>query len=174
MEPLILVAYATRSGSTVELAHAVAEILSEYGLKQEVCLARKVTSLAQSSAVVLIAPLYFGRLHREATAFLKHHRPDLERRPVALIVPGPVRDEEKEWAGARQQLNREMVRFSWLKPMSLHLVGGIWDPARLGFPLKLVPALRRMPRMDARDWNSIRADARELAARLQSTLSAAS
>ena len=60
MSRKILVAYATRYGSTQEVAEAVATIFREEGLEVESKPAQKVASLAEHRAMVLGAPLYFG------------------------------------------------------------------------------------------------------------------
>jgi menaquinone-dependent protoporphyrinogen oxidase len=45
------------------------------------------------------------------------------------------------------------------------MVGGKFDPAKLRFPYNLIPALKKMPASDLRDWVAIRAWASSLAAR---------
>ncbi|HWE85175.1 MAG TPA: flavodoxin domain-containing protein [Terracidiphilus sp.] len=172
MEPTVLVAYATRSGSTAELAQTVAEILHEQGMKAEVLPAREIHSTPQASAVVLVAALYMGQLHRDARRFLRCYRTRLTEVPVALFVPGPVQNQEKDWTGARQQLDRQLAKFPWFSPVATKIVGGVWNPARLGFPFKWIPVLRNMKAMDARDWDAIRAAVRDVAACLQAALHA--
>lgn len=58
MSESVLVAYATRYGSTQEVAEAVAATLRERGLEVDIQPMRKVRALAGYSAVVLGAPLY--------------------------------------------------------------------------------------------------------------------
>lgn len=170
MRPRILVAYATRCGSTAELAQTIAGVLRDHGLRADVNMARELALLDPYDGVVLVAALYIGRLHRDARRFLKRHRHWLERLPVALLVPGPVENSEKDWAGARSQLTKELARVPWLSPVAAHVVGGVFDPKRLGFPFNLLPALRKMPPKDARDWDAIRAAAADVAAKLQSAM----
>ena len=62
-EPWVLIAYATKCGSTAEVAYTMAEVARSYGLDQEAWPVGDVQSLEQCSAVVLVAALYFGRLH---------------------------------------------------------------------------------------------------------------
>ena len=156
MEPRVLVAYATRRGSTAELADAIAEVLRDHNLRADVYAARDLAGLEPYSAVVVVAALYIGRLHGDARRFLTRHRRRLETLPVALFVPGPVANKEKDWTAARVQLDKELARLPWLAPVAAHVVGGVFDPRRLGFPYALIPALRRMPATDARDWEAIR------------------
>ena len=167
MEPVVLVTYATRSGSTEELALVVAEVLRERQLAVETQPVGSVHDVEQYFAVVLAAPLYMFRLHKDARRFLSAHRGPLMKVPVALFVPGPVQKDEKDWIGARQQLDKELAKFLWLSPIARHIVGGKFDPAKLSFPFNLIPALSKMPASDVRDWPAIRSLAGELATTMQ-------
>ena|SRR5258708_987796 len=170
MEHVVLVTFATRYGSTADTARAIAQTLRDRGLAVELQPIRSVASLEPYSAVVLGAALYMGRLHKDARRFLLANRAVLAKIPVALFVSGPVHKDEKEWTGARQQLEKELKNFSWLTPVAQQIVGGKFDPADLGFLFKLIPALRKMPASDVRDWCAIRAWASDLAATLQPVL----
>jgi menaquinone-dependent protoporphyrinogen oxidase len=167
MSALILVAYATNYGSTQEVADAVATALRESGVEVDVQPAGKVRSLSGYSAVVLGAPLYMLRLHRHARIFLSRHGAAFAQRPLAVFALGPFHDDEKEWQGAREQLDKELAKFPGLKPVARAVFGGKFDPAKLRPPWSLLPALKGLPASDIRDWNAIRAWAGELPARLE-------
>jgi menaquinone-dependent protoporphyrinogen oxidase len=170
MEPLVLVTYATRYGSTQEVAQAIAETLRQNGVAVETQPIRSIGSIERYSAAVLGVPLYMGRMHKDARRFLAAHRNALTKMPVALFVLGPVQKDEKDWAGARTQLEKELAKYPWFSPVSQQILGGKFDPAKLGFPFSLFPPLRRLPAGDARDWTAIRAWASDLAVSLQPTL----
>ena len=171
MSRSILVAYATRYGSTREVAEAVAATLREGGLEVDIQPIRQVRTLAGYSAVVLGAPLFMFRWHKDALHFLSRHRQALTERPVAVFALGPFHDEEKEWQEVRPQLDKELAKFPWLRPVAVRIFGGVFDPAKLRFPLNLMPALKQMPASDIRDWTAIRAWASDLVAKLQPALS---
>ncbi len=162
MERLVLVTYATKYGSTEEVARAIAETLRESGVAVELLPARNVHSLGGYCAVVLGAPLYMGRMHGDARRFLSANRSDLMKMPIALFMLGPVEKKEKDWVGARQQMEKELTNFPWLSPVAKEILGGKFDPTKIGFPFNLIPALRKIPASDARDWTAIRAWASEL------------
>jgi len=167
MEPIVLVTYATRSGSTEEVALAVAQTLRESGVAVETQPVRNVHSLEGYTAVVLGAPLYMSLLHKDARHFLRAHRNALVKMPVALFVLGPVQKEEKDWSGAQTQMKKELAKYPWFAPISQQLLGGKFDPLKLGFPYSLFPPLRKLPAGDARDWTAIRAWAGDLVSALQ-------
>jgi menaquinone-dependent protoporphyrinogen oxidase len=175
MSDSILVGYATRYGSTQQVAEAVAATLRESGLEVDVQPLRDVRSLAGYRAVVLGAPLYIGHWHKDAQRFLALHQEALTQRQVAIFTLGPTQGDEQEWEGVRGQLDQELAKYAWLNPVSLELFGGKYDPARLRLFDKLLaglPAspLRHMPASDLRDWTAIRAWANNLAIRLEPPL----
>jgi len=176
MSDSILVGYATRYGSTQEVAEAVAATLRESGLEVDLQPMRKVRTLEVYHAVVLGVPLYIGRWHKDAQRFLSSHQEALTQRPVAIFTLGPTQGDDEEWEGVRAQLDQELARYPWLTPVALELFGGRYDPAKLRFLDKLLgslPAspLHQMPASDLRDWTAIRAWASELASKLQLALS---
>ena len=81
----------------------------------------------------------------------------LERVPVAVFALGPTEDKEEDWRETRSQLDKVLAGFPWLTPVAVELFGGKFEPARLTFPYNLIPALKRMPVSDIRDWDAIRA-----------------
>ncbi|GAA1654503.1 flavodoxin domain-containing protein [Nonomuraea maheshkhaliensis] len=142
---VILLAYATRNGSTREVVDAIAAMLRETGVEVRVRAARTVRApIEEADLIVLGAPLYNGRWHRDAHRLLKRHRDTLRRLPVAVFGMGPRRDTPEAWAQARSQLNRALTRHSWLTPLTVAVFGGADSPKH------------RLHR-DLRDWNAIEA-----------------
>ena len=171
MSASILVTYATRYGSTQEVAEAVAATLRENGLEVELRPMQKARTLEGYRAVVLGTPLYIGSLHKDAQSFLSRHHEALTQQPVAIFALGPTHTDEKEWQGSRAQLDKELAKYPWLNPVALEMFGGKYDPAKLRLPDKLLAALpasptHNLPASDARDWAAIRAWASNLAAKL--------
>lgn len=170
MSASVLVAYATRYGSTQEVAEAVAETLREGGIAVDLQPMSQVQALDQYRAVVLGAPLYMFHWHKDAIHFLERHHQALTQRPVAIFALGPLHDEEKEFQDVRKQLDNELAKFPWLTPGAIAIFGGKFDPQKLTFPYKLLPALKKMPASDVRDWTVIRDWASGLAVQFQPVL----
>ena len=167
MSSSILVGYETKYGSTQEVAEAIAAALREGGLEVDLQPVRAVRDLAGYGAVVLGAPLYMFRWHKDAKSFLSRHRQALMERPVAVFALGPFEDVPKQWQDVRANLDKELAKFPWFAPVAVEIFGGVFDPARLTFPYNLVPGLKRMPVSDIRDWTAIRAWANSLPAKFQ-------
>ncbi len=170
MSASILVAYATRYGSTQEVAEAVAAALRERGLTVDIGSMRQVRTLDQYRVVVLGAPLYMFHWHKDALRFLAQHHVALAQRPVAIFALGPLHAEEKEFQEVRGQLEKELAKFPWLRPAAIAIFGGKFDPQKLTFPYNLVPGLKNMPVSDVRDWTAIRTWASDLVAQFQPAL----
>jgi menaquinone-dependent protoporphyrinogen oxidase len=158
MEPQILVAYATKHGSTREVAEAIAGELRELGLEADAAVAAVVDDLSPYDGVVVGGSLYMGRWHPDALRFLQRHRRALAIRPVAVFGMGPRTTEAGEVADSRAQLGRSLAKVRGIDPFAVAIFGGVVDPAQLRFPLN------RLPATDARDWTAIRAWAGDVAA----------
>jgi menaquinone-dependent protoporphyrinogen oxidase len=166
MAETILVAYATRYGSTQEVADAVAGAMREQGATVEVRPAGEVKSLSGYVAVVVGTPLYIGSMLKDARRFLERNREELQRTPVAAFALGPLQTSD-DLAEAGRQFDAALSKIPWFKPVATSVFVGVFDPTKLRFPdslLKTLPAspLHDLGALDERDWDAIRAWAREL------------
>jgi len=107
MSDSVLIAYATRYGSTQEVAERIAATLRQAGLQVEVQAARQVRTLEGYRAVVLGAPLYIGSWLKDARRFLTKHQAALAQVPVAMFTLGPTRAEE-DVAPIRTQMDEQI------------------------------------------------------------------
>jgi menaquinone-dependent protoporphyrinogen oxidase len=173
MPSSILVGYATNYGSTREVAERVAVTLRSQGPADggrplvDCRPLKEVKSLDDYRAVVIGAPLYMFRWHADAMRFLSRQQKALVARPVAVFALGPFHADAKEHQDARANLDKELRKHPWFKPVAVEVFGGKFDPAALRFPYSLIPALRNMPPSDARDWPAINAWTEGLVAQLQ-------
>jgi menaquinone-dependent protoporphyrinogen oxidase len=162
MKPSVLVTFATRYGSTREVAQSIADTLKESGIEVDFQLIREVRSVEKYQAVVLGAPLYMFRWHKDARRFLSKHRKEIVQRPIAIFALGPIHDEEKEWQDVQKQLDKALAKYPWLNPAAVEIFGGRFDPARLRFPYSFLPAMKKIPASDIRDWAKIKSWAENL------------
>ena len=154
----ILITYATKHGSTRQVAEVIAGTLDEQGLGVHVAPAADVHDLSTYDGVVLGTALYMGRPHADARRFLKRYHKALNAIPVAVFAMGPLTTGTDDVAGSKKQLDRALATVSDLVPISTAIFGGVVDPAKLRFPFS------HMDASDARDWDIIAAWAHELAA----------
>ena len=153
----VLIVYASRKGSTREVAEAIADRLEADGLRTVVQPASDRVDVSAFDAVVVGGALYMGRWHRDARRFLHRHRQVLGTVPVAVFAMGPGTMDDHAVAGSLAQLERALASVREISPVAVAVFGGVIDPARLQFPFN------RMPPSDARDWDAISAWADELA-----------
>jgi len=158
MTPTVLVAYATKHGSTREVAEAIAERLEAHGIAAFTRPASDVGSLEGYEGVVLGGAIYMGRLHADARDFLRRHRSSLEVLPVAVFALGPRTLAEEDVASSRSQLDAALAKEPTLHPLATAVFGGVFHPAQHHFPLN------RMEESDVRDWDAIRAWGDDVAA----------
>ena len=159
----VLLAYASRFGSKQEVAESVAASLREAGLKVDLRPLSQVESLDQYEAVVLGAAIYNAKWHAEAHQFVARHQAALTQRPVAIFTLGPLSSSAAAMRNSRRQLDKELAKYRWLKPVAVEVFAGKYDPKKpgMGFFERLLPA------RDYRDWEAIRAWANALPAQLE-------
>jgi menaquinone-dependent protoporphyrinogen oxidase len=154
----ILVAYATKHGSTQEVAEAIAASLREQGLDVDVERAENVHDMTGYVGVVLGGALYMGRLHEHALRFLRRYRTSFDTVPLALFGMGPRTLEASDVLRSGAQLQAGLSKAPGVTPIAAAVFGGVIDPEKLHFPFS------RMPASDARDWDAIEAWARKVGA----------
>ena len=165
----VLVVYASKYGSTQEVAEAVAATLREHGLDVDVRPAAEPVDPGGYSAVVIGGALYYFRWLKDARRFVRSHRDALERMPVAVFGMGPWSEEPaklaEELVDVRTQLDKALAKYEWLDPVAVTVFGGAFQPDKLRFPDNN-PGMKRMAASDARDWDAIREWAEGLPAAL--------
>ena len=159
----ILLAYASRYGSTQEVAETITATLREAGLEVELQPMQEVKALNHYDAVVLGAAIYNAKWHPDAHQFLTRHQEILRQQPVVIFTLGPLSTSHAAERNSRRQLDSELAKYPWLKPVAVAVFAGKYDPTKpgLSFFERLVPA------RDYRNWDAIRAWANALITELQ-------
>jgi menaquinone-dependent protoporphyrinogen oxidase len=157
MTPAVLVAFATKHGSTQDVATEIAGRLCAHGIVTYTCAAAAVDGLEGYDGVVLGSALYMGRLHADGRNFLRRFRRELAARPLAVFAMGPRTLADENVASSRRQLEAVLATEPALHPFASAVFGGVFDPAQHRFPLN------RMRASDVRDWDAIRAWADDVA-----------
>ena len=81
----VLVTYITHSGTTRDVADAIAEEIIKTGCEAQVLELAEVKDSKEFDAVVLGAPMIIG-WHRNALNYLKTHKVELAEKPLALFL----------------------------------------------------------------------------------------
>ena len=104
----ILLAYATRFGSTQEVAETITAELREAGLEVDLQPMQEVKTLDNYDAVVLGAAIYGSKWHPDAHKFLSQNQEILRQRPVAIFALGPLSTSDAARRRSRRQLDEEL------------------------------------------------------------------
>ncbi len=172
----VLVAYATRHGSTRGIAERIAERLRARGLDADVRAAASVRDAARYEAFVVGGAAYMFHWLSAATSFVERNRNLLSGHPTWLFSSGPLGTDlvDKEGRNVLETtVPREFPRLRDLvHPRGERIFFGAIDPAAkpIGIAerlMALMPAARdALPRGDFRDWPAIDAWADEIAGAL--------
>lgn len=166
MTPRILVAYASRAGSTAEVAEAVGQILREGGAEVDVQPVKDIQSLAGYDALVLGSAIWMGKPLPEARRFAAAQRQALANLPVAYFALCETLREDTPANRDRARCFLAPLR-KLKQPVSLGLFAGAKDYSSVHpFVRWVLVNLLKLPEGDWRDWAQIRAWAAALAPRL--------
>jgi menaquinone-dependent protoporphyrinogen oxidase len=161
----VLVAFASKHGSTVEIAAAIARELQRAGLDVDCRSAQDVRSLDGYDAVVLGSAVYMKRWLGDARHLFRRHRRELAARPFWIFSSGPFGAKPDPAWSEPPRIVKEAERI------------GVRDHVVFGGRLPLEPSgfiekamVRDTPPevADLRDWDEIRHWASGIASALQS------
>lgn len=147
----ILMAVASRHGSTREIAEAVAKALRAYNLDVDLQDVRAVRDLKGYDALILGSAIYAGNWLPEAKQFAERNRAQLAQLPVWLFSSGPV--------GVPPKPDEDPARFAEsmgdVPARDHHIFVGKLDPDTLSFPERLIVKALRVQTGDFREWEDI-------------------
>jgi len=192
----ILVTYATMAGSTAEVAQVVGEELTNCGYQVDVLPLSAVKDLKSYEAMVVGGPMIMG-WHRGALRFLKKHREEFKRIPLAVFVlamsltqtgetsvdgvpvfvdenlPKPPKVEgrlsfRERYARLSHYLQPIIQATRPVKPMNVGFFGGRLEYGRLKWwAVLFAMIIIQAPSGERRNWPLIRSWAAALPAALQ-------
>jgi len=156
MSDKILVAYASRCGSTGEVAEAIGQVLCDAGAAVDVRLAKNVTDVSPYRAVIVGSAIRMGRWLPEAVGFVETHREPLSRVPVAYFLSCMTLEDDTEEKRRTVAIYLDPVR-EIVQPVDVGLFAGAMDYDKLPFIFRLMMKTLGTPEGDFRDWEGIRA-----------------
>ncbi len=166
----VLVAYATRMGSTREIASVIGQVLTDAGLEVDVQPCSRAQDANGYSAVIIGSALYLGRWDKTATGYLRRQAWALSELPTWLFQTGPCGDGDITAQVKTPRSIKKLVDQIGLE--SPRTFGGKLDRTRATGPLSRWMATGEFGG-DFRDWSQIRSWATSIADQLSSNAEAA-
>ncbi len=124
----ILVAYASKKGSTTEIAQAMGKEIRAAGHLVDVTEMKSVSSLEGYNAVVIGAPFYMGNI-TDMRKFTGRYRDALAKVPVAAFAVG-LAPLGKDPAGIDNAMKKLQKTLEPLAPVAMTIFAGRLDPAK--------------------------------------------
>ena len=155
----ILVAYASFTGSTREVAKYIAAIQRKHRHCVHIAPIKFVNRVDEFDAIILGSPIRFGRPHQDLLSFINRYQQALLSKATALFIVCLTMKEDLPD-------NRRMVdnylkvisdRYPDFQPLAIEYFSGTLFLDRLNFINKAFLDRSRKQRGDFRDWGRIRA-----------------
>jgi menaquinone-dependent protoporphyrinogen oxidase len=148
----VLVAYASKHGSTQEIAERIAEQLRQLGKQAEARPMEAVGNPGSYEAFVIGSAVYYGSWLKEATEWVRHNQAVLAEHPVWLFSSGPLGIEVED----AEQQPKELAEFQQaLRPRDHRIFFGAADHRKLSFAERIALKCVGAREGDFRDWQAI-------------------
>jgi menaquinone-dependent protoporphyrinogen oxidase len=156
MTTKILVAYASKAGSTAEVAEAIGQTISAKGAAVDVLQIKHVKDLNAYQAIILGSAIRMGQWLPEAAKFVETNQETLRQMPLAyFLVCATLKDDtpdNRRTVAAYLDPVRKIV-----EPQAVGTFGGKMDYGKLSFVERiLISQFIKTPEGDFRNWDEIR------------------
>jgi len=157
----ILVVYASKKGSTAEIAQAIARELQAGGHHADVSDITTNPPPAGYAAVVIGGPMYMGHIDPRVGKFMKRYAGELANLPVAgfVVCLAAASNDPEGMAWAEKALKKALAP---VQPVAEAIFAGKLDPENLSWLQRWMIKKVNSPVGDFRDWTAIANWTREL------------
>jgi menaquinone-dependent protoporphyrinogen oxidase len=160
MTDRILVTYASRTGSTIGVAQAIAALLTEKGFLVDVIPMPEVKEISPYRAVIAGSAIQAGAWLPEAMRFLQNHRTALNQRPFAAFLVcmtlvmgnGKYRDHVATFMQPVREIVKTRSEGLFTGALNISAIPSLVD--RIKFRLSVLFGVWKEG--DHRDWDAIR------------------
>lgn len=164
----VLVAYASKLGSTAEIAEKIGEELRRNDLDADVLPIGRVRNLTPYGAAIIGSAVYYGRWRKGAVKFLEANKKLLAERPLWLFSSGPTGEGDPVELTKGWRFPKVLQPFiDSIRPRDIAVFHGRMDPKRLSFFQKWVLKNVKAPLGDFRNWDAVGSWAAAISAALK-------
>lgn len=169
----VLVTYASRSGSTVEIAGAIARILRDKRIDVDLRSMQTVDNITDYRAVIAGSAIRMDKWLPEAMRFIERHQQDLSQKPFAAFVVCltlATRNERSRERALKTASGYLTPIRTMVPTVSEGLFAGVLDLSKLSIvyrvPFSILTLASVFREGDYRDWQAIRNWAEDLPEKL--------
>ena len=164
MDKKVLVAYASKYGSTAGVADAIGKELCNRGAAVDVCMMKNIGDLNSYRGVLVGSAIYKGEWLPEAVDFVQRNHGVLGRIAVAyfLVCLTMRKPTEANRRTVLAYLDPVLKKVPQVKPVEIGTFAGALHYSNLSIPWKVILKLKGEPEGDFRQWDVIRAWATRL------------
>lgn len=155
----VLVTFASKHGSTEQIAAAIRDELETAGLNVRFQPAEDVGHIDEYQAVIIGSAIYVGKWQKSALELIDRCAGQLKEKQVWLFSSGPIGDDP--FPKESPPITDELVEKTGA--IDHQSFTGRLDRSRLGLGERLITKVVRAPEGDFRDWDAIRAWANSVA-----------
>ena len=153
----LLVTYASKYGSTAEIAEVIGKELRKRRYEVNVASIENVDSLTGYDGFVVGSALYAGGWMKPAADFLRAHQNVLATRPVWFFSSGPTGQGDPNELMGGWTFPEDLAEIrDTIKPRDVILFHGHIDPDKLNFAENMIIKSVKATVGDYRDWLVIR------------------
>jgi menaquinone-dependent protoporphyrinogen oxidase len=155
----ILITYATRAGSTVEVANVISEVLVSRNFMVDIKPVKAKPSLIGYGAIVLGSAIHMGAWLPEMVEFIWENKSRLNKIPTAIFTVHILNTDEETNSRAARETYISPIH-EMISPLHEAFFAGKVDFSTLAIPDRVI-ARAVQPKIgvhsgDFRDWNKIR------------------
>jgi menaquinone-dependent protoporphyrinogen oxidase len=150
----VLLTYASKAGSTAEVAVKMGQMLAQRSLQIDVRPLASVTGLAPYQAVVLGSAIRTGSLLPEALTFIQQNQSVLQQKAFSVFILCMTLATDNEANRTKVGAYLDPVR-ALVKPASAGLFAGVMDLNKLKGIERLIILAMKTPIGDFRQWDQI-------------------
>jgi menaquinone-dependent protoporphyrinogen oxidase len=151
----VLIAYATKAGSTAETAARMGETLTKKGLSVDVLPVSQVKDITQYETVVVGSAIRMGSVLPEAKIFIETNRAALSQKTFGLFILCLTLSEKDDTSRQKATAFLDPIR-TIVEPSSEGLFAGVMNPDKLTLlDRTIVVTMMKSPVGDFRDWDEI-------------------
>jgi menaquinone-dependent protoporphyrinogen oxidase len=168
----ILVAYASRFGTTGGVAESIGQVFCEKGETVDIRHIKNIGDLSPYDAVIIGSAVRSSKWLPEAIQFVQDNRKSLSRIPVAYFLTclAMARQEPSAQNTARTYMDTVLKEVPEIKPVDTGVFGGVLDYQKMNFIMRAVMKSKMKDKGitagDYRDWNRIRSWAKHVTPKL--------